>query len=374
MTGHKTFLLTLHARLGAALARAGRTRYGGWRYAAKAALFLSLYFGTYAAIVLLPLSRTEALGMLLVWTCAQALVAFNLPHDASHGSAFESRRLNAIFARAFDLVGVSSYIWHIRHDLAHHVYTNVRGLDPDVDGGPLLRMSPEDPWRPVHRFQHLYAPFFYLLTGPLLIFVVDWRWLNDTAFSEKLGVRHHRLQALWLALSKIAFLSATLAIPMWRLPFSAGEVLLGFLISNAAVGLLVALVLLPAHCMEFAPPTPEVPTRRTADEAARHVLDITLDYAPASRIASLLLGGFSTNALHHVFPDICHVHHRMLNRVVVETAKEFGVTYRSTTLPSAIASHFRFLRMLGKGNSMCPTKVLENGMSMPSRAGGSAGR
>lgn len=363
------FLRTLRRRVSARLVAHGRTRFGGWRYAIKAGFYLTLYAVAYAALLAVPRDAETSLVFWALVAAAQALVAFNVPHDASHGSAFRSRKLNQLFALGFGVVGLSPYMWHIRHDVAHHAHTNEPGLDPDIDGGPLVRLSPADRWRPIHRFQHLYAPLFYLLTGPLLTMVVDWKWLFDRTFSARLGVSHPRGTVARLFLGKLLFITMMVGVPVAVLPLPAWQVIGGFVLANMAVGLLVALVLLPAHCMEFASfdgaGAPSSPC--DADTVARRQLDMTLDYAPRSRLASWLLGGFSTNAIHHLLPGVCHVHHRLLNDVLEDTAREFGATYRHTTLFLAIRSHFRFLARMGAGASPTPSnsKALPDTSEMP---------
>ncbi|MDX6362894.1 MAG: NADPH-dependent stearoyl-CoA 9-desaturase [Streptomyces sp.] len=46
--------------------------------------------------------------------------------------------------------------WKHTHNHLHHTYTNVVGRDRDL-GYTVLRMSPEQPWRPFHLLQPLYA-------------------------------------------------------------------------------------------------------------------------------------------------------------------------------------------------------------------------
>ncbi len=52
---------------------------------------------------------------------------------------------------------------------------------------------------------------------------------------------------------------------------------------------------------------------------------------------------------HHLFPDVCHVHYPAIARIVEATCRESGIPYHSApTLHAAVASHYRFLRALGK--------------------------
>ena len=43
-----------------------------------------------------------------------------------------------------------------------------------------------------------------------------------------------------------------------------------------------------------------------------------------------------------------HVHYPAITRIVRRAAAEFGVTYNTTTLAGMVASHFRFLKRMGR--------------------------
>jgi omega-6 fatty acid desaturase (delta-12 desaturase) len=55
---------------------------------------------------------------------------FVLGHDACHQSLFVSRRLNRWMGRLMFLPSLTPYsAWEVGHNLGHHVYTNLRGMD-----------------------------------------------------------------------------------------------------------------------------------------------------------------------------------------------------------------------------------------------------
>ncbi len=68
-------------------------------------------------------------GGLIVGT---SLIAFSVMHDANHGAYFRTRRLHLVGWTADSLLGLSSYAWRVKHNVAHHTYTNVDGYDADV--------------------------------------------------------------------------------------------------------------------------------------------------------------------------------------------------------------------------------------------------
>ena len=45
----------------------------------------------------------------------------------------------------------------MKHNVAHHTYTNVDGYDDDITQTPFARFAPMQPARPWYRFQHLYV-------------------------------------------------------------------------------------------------------------------------------------------------------------------------------------------------------------------------
>jgi linoleoyl-CoA desaturase len=94
------------------------------------------------------------------------LVAFCVQHDANHGAYFGSRRWNHLVGWSADaLLGFSSYAWRVKHNVAHHTYTNVDGFDADITQVPLARFTPTQAPRPWYRYQHVYIWPLYLLMG-----------------------------------------------------------------------------------------------------------------------------------------------------------------------------------------------------------------
>ena len=61
----------------------------------------------------------------------------------------------------WDLVGTSDN-WRTSHNFMHHTYTNIKGMDDDVGYG-VLRLFPEQRWKPHYLLQPVYAVIFALL-------------------------------------------------------------------------------------------------------------------------------------------------------------------------------------------------------------------
>ena len=102
------------------------------------------------------------------------LTAFSVQHDANHGAYFRSRSWNHLLGWSTDaLLGFSSYAWRVKHNVAHHTYTNVDVLDDDITQVPLARFSRTRPPRSWYRFQHVYIWPMYLLMG------LRWQTVGD---------------------------------------------------------------------------------------------------------------------------------------------------------------------------------------------------
>ena len=61
----------------------------------------------------------------------------------------------------WDIVGTADN-WRQTHNFKHHTYTNIKGMDDDIGYG-LLRLFPEQRWKPGYLVQPLYAIPFCLL-------------------------------------------------------------------------------------------------------------------------------------------------------------------------------------------------------------------
>jgi linoleoyl-CoA desaturase len=265
----------------------------------------------------------------------------NVQHDGSHGSYSSSRRLNRVMALTLDLLGGSSYVWKHKHNVLHHTWPNVAGVDDDIDTGGLARLSPAQPRHRHHRFQHLYMwPLYALLA-------VKWHLFDDFAAlaTGRLGAR--RLprpgvaDLLTLVAGKLVFATWAFAIPLLRHP--APTVVLAYLASAAVAGLILSVVFQLAHCVPEAIPD----AVRSTSWAERQVAS-SVDFARASRLLGWYLGGLNFQIEHHLFPHLSHVHYPGIAALVERTCHEFGVSYHvRPTFREALASHFRLLKRLG---------------------------
>jgi linoleoyl-CoA desaturase len=79
----------------------------------------------------------------------------------------------AVFG-CFAILGIDGARWRDRHLRLHHRVPNLPGTGIDADSVTLLRLAPDKPWRPWHRFQPAYAPLLYAAGHAGLAWIDDW--------------------------------------------------------------------------------------------------------------------------------------------------------------------------------------------------------
>ena len=121
----------------------------------KTVALLSITFGSWALILWGGFSPMIMLALAAVVGLGMAGIGFAVAHDALHGAYSSNSRINHLVGCSMDMIGGSSYMWRITHNVIHHTYTNIHGTDEDLAVSPLLRLSPHAERRWFHRFRHL---------------------------------------------------------------------------------------------------------------------------------------------------------------------------------------------------------------------------
>src|SRR4051812_27282444 len=215
-----------------------RSRHGGWPIAVKIAAMLS-WLALSWALLMFAHPAPWLLALLSVSVgFAVAGVGFCVMHDANHGAASPSPRVNRLLSFSLDLLGASSALWRHKHNVLHHTYTNVSGADPDLEGGgAVLRLAPWQPRYPWHRYQRYYVWLVYAL------FPLKWWFIDDVR--ELLEGRVRGRELYTALLGKGLFVGWAFALPA-ALHFSWGLVGL-WAIALVTLGNVMASVFQLAH-------------------------------------------------------------------------------------------------------------------------------
>lgn len=321
---------------------------GGGELMRKALFIFALLISSYIALVFWAETWWQVTLSAFFLSQAIVLVGFNVMHDAGHSSFSKRDWVNRLMGRSLDLIGGSLTLWHVKHSILHHTYTNLAELDDDLETKGVLRLHESQPYRAHHRYQAFYAlPLYGLLS-------IHWI-LSDFLefFGERIGrykpkQRPSTRDTLVFLGFKLNYLVLALGLPLWLHSWS--NVLVVALGIQLIVGFTIALVFQLAHVVDVVD-MPEVNegTRRLEDDWATHQLRTTADFAADNRFVSWYCGGLNMQVEHHLFSRISHVRYRHLRPVVESVCKEHGVRYRSyPSVLSAVRGHLRRLSALAQ--------------------------
>jgi linoleoyl-CoA desaturase len=318
------------------------------RMVAKTLILLSVTFGAYGLILSNRFPPWQMLGLAVVMGAGMAGIGFGIAHDALHGAYSSRSWVNKLLGFSFELMGASGYMWKITHNVIHHTYPNIHGLDEDLDASPLLRLSPQARLRGIHRFQHLYAFAAYSLTTLSWVFIKDYRHFLKDDLGPFRGKQHPRSEVATLLAAKLLYYGYTIVIPLLVLRVAWWQFLIGYLAMHLTAGVILGIVFQLAHIVEDT----EHPSPRTNGQMDNawmiHQMETTSNFAMSNRALSWYVGGLNFQVEHHLFPKVCSTHYPALSRIVRDAAEEHGVPYHHhETIRAAIRSHYRTLRRLG---------------------------
>jgi linoleoyl-CoA desaturase len=275
------------------------------------------------------------------------LLVFNVAHDAAHHAIFRNKKWNDhLFTLTFNLLGNNSYIWKKYHIESHHLYTNVHGSDIDVLDNPLIRMTHVQKRLYIHRFQHVYAPFIYLF------YSLNWLLVRDTmlAFGKtdrSIAIKLNKEQTVTLIRNKILYIAYMIVLPVIVSPVGWQHVLLAFVLMHFLMSIVITAVLAVSHLSdETEHPLPDESGKMDHSWVLLQ-MKTSMDYNVDSHFLNWTLGGFNAHTLHHLFPNVCHVHYPEMIPILRQTAEEFGIHYNEAPYPKAVALHFQFLKRMG---------------------------
>jgi linoleoyl-CoA desaturase len=275
------------------------------------------------------------------------LTAFNVSHDAAHGVAVKSKFWNQIlFSLSFNLQGNNAYVWGKNHNESHHLYTNIEGSDIDVLNNPLFRMTESQDLKWFHRFQFIYAPFLYLF------YSLNWFFFRETLMllnysSRTIKIEIPKNEVIKLVIYKLLYIGYMILLPVYFLPFGWATVLMAFLLNHFMVSLIFVGVLGVSHLSDYvAHPVPDSDHKLNMSWPKLQMCT-SVDYNADSVFFNWTLGGFNAHALHHLLPNICHIHYLEILPMFRAIAKKHGLTYMEMPYPKSLAAHFRFLKGMG---------------------------
>lgn len=315
----------------------------------KSLLLFGSFVGVYLLIIMGAISN---LGYLFcLWALlglGQSFIGMSIMHDAVHETYSKNKLVGFLLQIPIVSIGVEAKIWRIEHNIIHHTYPNVEGVDQDIHPRVVFRFSKHQPKKWYHSYQHLYAIFFYGLL------IIEWMTIKDFIKVSKYyqeGFIKTKLEAISLTLiilfKKLFFYFIFFYLPLQFMPFNPFIIWGMFLTMLVVAGISMTIVFQLAHVVSKC----EVEDR--VDSLSKknwyvHQLQTTCNFAHKNKLLTYLIGGLNYQIEHHLFPHICHTHYPAMAHIVKQTASEFGIPYHyEETFIGSVKAHFRHLREMG---------------------------
>lgn len=333
---------TLKKRVDEYFKENGLSKKGDWRLYTKTIILFALLI---ASFIVAPLA-TEWWAVFLHYVFRGLIVAgigFCVMHDASHGCYCENKSAEKlVLFFSGDTMGLSTFVWNIKHVRVHHAYTNIEGHDDDIAQGSILRMNSQQPKKPWHKYQHLYAIGLYMLLSISWI-IKDFVRIFGTKMVMHKKIKMDRKEILLFFSGKALCILLFLVIPL-LVSHTWQHALIGFFLMHFVLGLTLSLVFQGAHVTEETT-FPEPPTM---DEWMLHQLATTGNFDRKNKLLSWYVGGLNYQIEHHLFPNISHIHYPHIAGIVKNECEQRGIKYiEFPDSLSMLRSHFRLLKKVG---------------------------
>lgn len=317
-------------------------RHAGIGFWLKLIVLLALWVFLYYYIIFIGGAGWGTYLMTIAWGVCSLLIVFNIGHDAVHGTISRHSWVNQLLSYCFNFVGGNAYSWKLKHNMAHHLHTNIEGRDFDTDLAPLMRLSPKTPYASTYKWQYLTFLFVYSSLSLLMIIVGDFKIFNQVGAGPGKN-QQPIIQWVILIFSKICYFSLVFLVPLTFGAFTPGNVLFGFVSFHLVNGWIIAFVFMPSHYF----PESVYHSQKPADyNWYEHQMASTMDLSPENWPLSFILGALNHNVAHHVFPNFCHTHYFELSKIIRRSARSHGVPYNSRSYRDGFRAHLRLLKQL----------------------------
>jgi linoleoyl-CoA desaturase len=345
----QVFFKELRSRVDNYFETTGQSKYANKAMVLKTIVLVGGYLtGIVLQAVLVP-APVMSFALFALTGVFLAGIGMSVMHDANHGAYSAKESVNRWVGYSLNLLGGMVTNWKMQHNVLHHTYTNIAGLDEDIDTKLALKLSPHGPTKKAHKYQWFYAFFLYM------ILTLYWGVAKDLVqffHYKKVGLNKQSKvkNAVWLlkmAVVKTGYFSAFIGIPIYA-GMPVWQAITGFLIMHAVSGWILSVVFQLAHVVPDAYfPQPDE-NGLIPYSWAEHQLRTTMNFSTKNKWLSWYVGGLNFQVEHHLFTKICHVHYPAISEIVKNTAAEFGVPYyEKKTFGEALREHIAFLRMQG---------------------------
>jgi len=244
----QSFHSELKKRISDYFKEVGKSTTGNFSLFLKAIILVVSFLAIYVHLVFFTPGTVWAILECIVLGGLTSAIGFNVMHDGAHGSFSRYKWINDLAALSLNFLGANNFMWKTKHNVIHHAYTNIDGIDDDIDAKPFLRLCETQKHYKVHRYQHLYFWAAYSLLYLYWVAVTDYK----KYFLGRVGNVPLRKMSTTDHISfwsfKVLHLALFVALPIYTLGFTPW--LVGFLIYGLFAGFVLSIVFQLAHTVE----------------------------------------------------------------------------------------------------------------------------
>jgi linoleoyl-CoA desaturase len=284
-----------------------------------------LFLGAFVHAVLIP----AWIAGVVFLSLSKILENMELGHNVMHGQYdwMNDPKLNG-HTYEWDIVATGEN-WRKTHNFQHHTYTNVRGMDDDIGYG-LLRIFPEQRWRPFYLMQPFIAMVFMVLFqwGVAIQELRVGRWFagkKSTAQMRKDFSPVGRKMGRQLLKDYVVF-------PLLAGPFFL-PVLLGNMLANGMRSIWTFVII---FCGHFTADAEVFPKESIRNESRGHWYLRQLrgsSNIAGGKLINVLSGNLSHQIEHHFYPDLPANRYAGIAIEVKEICARYGQHYNTGSLP-----------------------------------------
>jgi linoleoyl-CoA desaturase len=315
----------------------------------KIFFYIGGYIGTWASLAFMRHSLPVTFALMVVMSMLLVGLAYNVSHDAVHNALSKRRWVNELlFYTTFNMFGPNAYLWRYRHTVMHHSAVNVPGFDFNIEAAKIFRFAPTQEWRPMHKYQHLYAPLAYLVFTFHWVFIKDFQMLRIDRIGNVSGIRHPWWRIVEVVMWKLLHVGMLVVTPIVALDLPIWQGVLAYVVFQFITSFQFVLTFTGSHLNEGTVFVEAEAGNKISHSFLEHALHTSIDFQPTDPILSFWLGGFNSHVAHHMFPHVCSVHYVALTRIIQATAAEYGMPYKEISFAQVFVRHFKYLKQLGQ--------------------------
>lgn len=245
-----------------------------------------------------------------------ASIGLTIQHDANHGAFSKNPTINNILGYTLDIMGRSSFMWRLHHNVGHHIYTNEYDKDIDVSNStPLLRLHEKDTYRWYHAYQHYYWPFVFLFSS-------IGEYTDITTFIMGKDKHITVLNRTWMDIIMFYLFKILHFTLYFIIPYYYYGQWYSFIIMHVVGNYYLAIQFVISHATENI----HLNLKNYDDWAIKQISESS-NWATESKLVNYFTGGLNCQIEHHLFPCISDHHYPDIAHIIQEECKIRNIPY-----------------------------------------------